>query len=74
VQYPSQWLLIYCLLRENELKTSTGGALDDNVEEVTVQWPRLHEGDIQTIPLSLNDINDNCVHEIFKYLSVQDFS
>ena len=49
-------------------------APDDTVEERPVQRPRVHERDIHTTgtPLSLDDINDNCILEIFKCLSVEE--
>ena len=48
-------------------------APDDTIEERPVQRPRVQEGDIEYgTPLSLDDINDNCILEIFKYLSVEE--
>jgi hypothetical protein len=50
-------------------------APDDVVAESRpVQRPRLLEGNIQTAPLSLDDINDNCILEIFKCLSVENLN
>jgi hypothetical protein len=44
---------------------------DDLVAEMPVPRPRVHEGDIPIAPLSLDDINDNSILEIFQYLSVE---
>ena len=49
-------------------------APDDTIEQRTVQRPRVQDQDrdSETIPLSLDEINDNCILEIFKNLSVEE--
>jgi hypothetical protein len=56
------------------MQMSLKRAPDDMVAERPVQRLRFLEGNIQTAPLSFDDINDNCILEIFKCLSVENLN